>query len=315
MSNYNFKKGVTFGSIGVFLIGLQPVISIARPSIIDPFMFATMTALVEALIFLPLYLIERRRLSQNKNNAFDLQIRDSLLNGWKKKKNMNLLITIGLTFSVVPLLLYIGFDIAGAINSSLTLKSEIIFALVFGVIFLKEKRISKVQIIFCVVLFLGLLIAITEGSFNLIEFNMGVIILIICAVLFTFIHTFTKSGFDRNEIFPTQVIFVRNLVSGLILFILYITIFPVENLKLILDFNNSIFFLLMGVDYGFSLFLWYKTLTYIEIGKASIIISLTPIVTAFFSWIILGVVFTIFHLIGTLIIIFSIFIIVREEKD
>ena len=315
MSNYNFKKGVTFGSIGVFLIGLQPVISIARPSIIDPFMFATMTALVEALIFLPLYLIERRRLSQNKNNAFDLQIRDSLLNGWKKKKNMNLLITIGLTFSVVPLLLYIGFDIAGAINSSLTLKSEIIFALVFGVIFLKEKRISKVQIIFCVVLFLGLLIAITEGSFNLIEFNMGVIILIICVVLFTFIHTFTKSGFDRNEIFPTQVIFVRNLVSCLILFILYITIFPVENLKLILDFNNSIFFLLMGVDYGFSLFLWYKTLTYIEIGKASIIISLTPIVTAFFSWIILGVVFTIFHLIGTLIIIFSIFIIVREEKD
>jgi len=315
VSNYNFKKGVTFGSIGVFLIGLQPVISIARPSIIDPFMFATMTALVEALIFLPLYLIERRRLSQNKNNAFDLQIRDSLLNGWKKKKNMNLLITIGLTFSVVPLLLYIGFDIAGAINSSLTLKSEIIFALVFGVIFLKEKRISKVQIIFCVVLFLGLLIAITEGSFNLIEFNMGVIILIICVVLFTFIHTFTKSGFDRNEIFPTQVIFVRNLVSGLILFILYITIFPVENLKLILDFNNSIFFLLMGVDYGFSLFLWYKTLTYIEIGKASIIISLTPIVTAFFSWIILGVVFTIFHLIGTLIIIFSIFIIVREEKD
>lgn len=315
MSNYNLKKGITFGSIGVFLIGLQPVIANARPSIIDPFLFAAMTAIVEALIFLPLYLIERRRLIQNKKNTFDLQIRESLLNGWKKKKNMNLLITIGLTFSVVPLLLYIGFDIAGAINSSLTLKSEIIFALVFGVIFLKEKRISKVQIIFCVVLFLGLLIAITEGSFNLIEFNMGVIILIICVVLFTFIHTFTKSGFDRNEIFPTQVIFVRNLVSGLILFILYITIFPVENLKLILDFNNSIFFLLMGVDYGFSLFLWYKTLTYIEIGKASIIISLTPIVTAFFSWIILGVVFTIFHLIGTLIIIFSIFIIVREEKD
>jgi len=52
VSNYNFKKGITFGSIGVFLIGLQPVISNARPSIIDPFIFAAMTALVEALIFL-----------------------------------------------------------------------------------------------------------------------------------------------------------------------------------------------------------------------------------------------------------------------
>jgi drug/metabolite transporter (DMT)-like permease len=314
VSNYNFKKGIIFGSIGVFLIGLQPVISIARPSVIDPFMFAAMTALVEALIFLPLYFLKRRKLIQNKNNAFDLQIRDSLLNGWKKKKNLNLLITIGLMFSVIPILLYIGFDIAGAINSSLTLKSEIIFALLFGVIFLKEKRISKVQIIFCIVLFIGLLIAITEGSFNLLEFNVGVIILTISVALFTFFHTYTKSGFDRNEIFPTQVVFVRNLMSGIILFTLYVIIFPIENLLLILDFENYIFFILMGVDYGFSLFLWYKTLTYIEIGKASIINSLTPIVTAFFSWVILGDLFTIFHLFGTLIIIFSIFIIVREKK-
>lgn len=71
----------------------------------------------------------------------------------------------------------------------------------------------------------------------------------------------------------------------------------------------------MGVDYGFSLFLWYKTLTYIEIGKASIINSLTPIILAFFAWMILGEIFTIFHLFGTPIVIFSICIIVREKKD
>ena len=315
MSNYNLKKGLSFGLIGVFLIGLQPVISNARPSIIDPFIFAAMTALVEALIFLPLFIFERRRINQNKNSKFSLQNRDSLLDGWKKKKNINLIIAIGLIFSVVPVLLYIGFEIAGEINSSLVLKSEIIFALIFGSLILKEKRISKVQIIFCIVLFFGLLLAITEGSFNLLEFNLGVIILTISVALFTFIHTFTKSGFDRNEIFPTQVIFIRNLMSGLILFILYIIIFPIENLLLILDFENFIFFLLMGFDYGFSLFLWYKTLTYIEIGKASIINSLTPIITAFFSWMILGAIFTIFHLFGTLIIIFSIYIIVREKKD
>ena len=315
MSNNNFKKGITFGSIGVFLIGLQPVIAVARPKILDPFLFAAMTALVEALIFFPLFLIERRNLIQNKNNTFDLQIRDSLLNGWKKKRNMNLLIIISLIFSVIPILLYISFEIAGVINSALTLKTEIIFALVFGVLFLKEKRISKVQIIFCLVLFIGLFLAITQGTFNLLEFNVGVIILTISVALFTFIHTFTKSGFDRNEIFPTQVVFVRNLMSGLLLFILYIIIFPIENLLLIFDFKHCIFFILMGFDYGFSLFLWYKTLTYMGIGKASIINSLTPIASAFFAWIILGVSFTMFHLLGILIIIFSIFIIVREEKD
>ncbi len=315
MSNYNLKKGLTFGIIGVFLIGLQPVISNARPSIIDPFIFAAMTALVEALIFLPLFIIERRRLIRNKNSGFDLHFRDSLLNGWKKKKNINLLITIGLVFSVVPVLLYIGFEIAGAINSSLVLKSEIIFALIFGSLILKEKRISKVQIIFCVALFSGLLLAVTQGSFNFLEFNLGVIILTINVALFTFIHTFTKAGFDRNEIFPTQVVFVRNLMSGLILFILYLFIFPLENVLLMFNFENFIFVLLMGVDYGFSLFLWYKTLTYIEIGKASIVNSLTPIISAFFAWMILGEIFTIFHLFGTIIVIFSIYIIVREKKD
>ena len=90
MSNYNFKKGITFSLIGVFLIGLQPVISNARPEIIDPYMFAAITALIQALIFLPLYLLERRILKLNKNKSFSLQIRDSLLNGWKIKKNRNL---------------------------------------------------------------------------------------------------------------------------------------------------------------------------------------------------------------------------------
>ncbi|MBA7708427.1 hypothetical protein ES703_117326 [subsurface metagenome] len=70
----------------------------------------------------------------------------------------------------------------------------------------------------------------------------------------------------------------------------------------------------MGLDYSVSLFLWYKTLSYIQIGKAGVLNSITPIITAFFAWIILGDLFTIFHLIGMVIIIISIYMIVREKK-
>ncbi|MFX1324894.1 MAG: DMT family transporter [Promethearchaeota archaeon] len=314
MGNYNFKKGITFGLLGTFLIGLQPVISNARPSIIDPFIFAAITSQIQAIIFLPFFLYTRKSLITGMSKEIIPQIRTSLLNGWKKKKNFCLLIIIGISFSVVPVLLYIGFEFAGAINSSLTLKSEIIFALLFGMIILKEKRISMIQVFFCIVLYFGLILAITKGSFNLLEFNLGVIILTISVGMFTFIHTLTKSGFDRNELFPSQVIFVRNLISGIILILIYLIFFPIDNLQLLLDFENLIFFLLMSLDYGVGLFLWYKTLTYIEIGKASIINSLSPIVSAFFSWLILGEIFTIFHLFGTLIIIFSIYMIVREKK-
>ncbi len=214
MANENFKKGLLFGTVAIFTIGLQPVIANSRPKIIDPYLFAAITALIEI----------------------------------------------------------------------------------------------------CFLLFFGVIISVTQASFNLLELNTGVIILLISVIIFTLVHTLTKSGFDRNELFPTQVVFIRNSFSGILLFSTYFLFFPFENMLIVIDPQYFIYFLLMGVDYGFSLFLWYKCITYLEIGKASVILSLTPIVSAFFSFILIGEEFTIFHLIGTFIIIFSIIIIVRQKK-
>lgn len=314
MENYNLKKGVIFASISIFTIGLQPVISNARPNIIDPYLFGAITALIEAVIFFPIYILERRKLKKQLQNSSELHERNfSLLNGWKKKINIKVLIIIGLSFSLVPILLYIGYNLAGAIISSLTMKSEIIFALIFGFFVLKEK-INKMQIAFCFLLFFGLLIAITSGSFNLLEFNLGVIILLLSVILFTFVHTLTKTSFERNELFPSQVVFIRNFISGILLTIIYFLVFPIENISIVIDPNNLISFLIMGLDYGISLFFWYKALTYIQIGKASIIVSLTPIVSSFFSYLFLGELFTIYHLIGTIIIILSIYMIMKEKN-
>ena len=310
----NIKKGLIFGIIGVFLMGLQPVIANSRPSIIDPYIFAAFTALFEATIFLPLYIFERKKLnSSRETKPENIGKIDSLLNGWKERANIKLLLLIGLTFTIVPILLYIGYELAGAINSAITLKSEIIFALLFGFIFLREK-FTKIQLIFCFLLFIGLIITITQGFSNLLELNIGILILLLSVALFTFIHTLTKIKLDKNELFPTQIIFIRNLLSGIIILSIYLIIFPLENLHIILNPKNFIFILLMGLDYGFSLFFWYKTLTFIKIGTATIINSLTPFTTVLFSFIILGEVITIFHLIGTFIMIFSIVMIVREKE-
>ena len=315
MENYNLKKGLICGTFGVLGISLQPIIANSRPSVIDPYIFAAVTALIMATIFFPLFVLERHKLK----SSIDVDVNsnekiNSLLNGWKKKNNLKFLAIIGITFSIVPVLLFVSFDLAGAINSSLTLKSEVFFALLFGYIFLKEKRISKVQLLFCATLFFGVYIAITQGSFNLLELNIGVLILLVDVALFTLIHTFTKSRFDRNELSPIQVVFIRSLLSGMILFSTYFIFFPLDRINIVFNPNYFIYYLLMGLDYSISLFLWYKTLSYIQIGKAGVINSVTPILTALFSWIILGDVFTIFHLIGMIIIIISIYMIVREKK-
>ena len=310
----NLRKGIICGIIGVFLIALQPIISNSRPSIIDPYIFAAITAIIEALIFFPLYFLERRKLRIQMNNFLEKSDKIlSMLNGWKKKVNIRLIIIVGISFSVVPILLYIGYELAGAILSSLALKSEIIFALLFGFLILKEK-ITKTQIIFSAILFIGLIIAISQGNYNFLEFNLGVVILIISVAIFTLIHTITKIGINRNELFSTQIVFLRNLLSGIILFSMYLLFFPISNLIIIFDPLNFLFFFIMGVDYGFSLFFWYKTLSYIEIGQAGIINSLTPVISAFFAFIFLGEIFNIYHLVGLIIIISSIIMIVRERE-
>ena len=315
MSEYNLRKGLIFGIVGIFLIGLQPVIANIRPFTIDPIIFAAFSGLIEAILFCPIYFLERKKLKRESNLDDAKSYKNGiLLNGWKQKRNILVFILIGITFSVVPVMLFIGYQLTGAINSSLALKSEIVVALFFGFILLKEK-ISILQVVFCGLLFFGLFLAITEGFRYVVKFDMGVLILISSVVLFTLVHTITKAGFDRSEIFPTQVVFIRTLLSSFILIIFYAIFFPIDNFLIVITDNNLSFFLIMGIDYGLSLYVWYKTLTYIEIGKAAIVISFTPIISAFFSFILLGETFTIFHLIGTVIVIFSILMIVRKKKD
>ncbi len=315
MENYDFKKGLFYSIIGSLLISFQPIIAISRPSIIDPYIFGAVVALIEAIIFLPIYLIERRNIKKLiTNNPLNFEKYDLLLNGWKKRENIRLFIIIGVGFSFIPIFLYIGFEGAGAINSSLAMKIEIIFALILGNVILKEK-INKTQILFCFLLFFGVILSVTQGSFDVLELNTGVIILILTVLLFTVIHTLTKIGLEKNEIFSSQVVFIRNLMSGILLSSTYFIFFPLKNINILLNPENLIFFLLMGLDYGFSLFFWYKALTYFQIGKITIIGSLTPIATAFFSFLFLEEIFTWYHLFGTFIIIFAIIMIMREKEE
>ena len=314
MENYNLRKGLINGIITVVLIGLQPVISLSRPSIINAYTFSTITVVFMAIIFFPLFLIERFKLKALVKTESDDRI-NSLLSGWKQLRNIKLLIGIGIVFSIVPVLLIVGYDLAGAVNSSLALKSEVIIALLSGYLFLNEKRISKIQIFFCIILILGLFIAITRGFVELFEINLGVLIIVLAVIIFTITHAFTKSGFDRNEISPIQVVFIRNILSGLIMLLIYFIFFPLEGLITVFRPENLIYPFVMALDWGISLLFWYRTLSYMQIGKSGVIMSLTPISSAFFSWIILGEEITYFHLIGIAIMIVSIYMIVREKND
>jgi len=313
--NNNLKKGLIFGVIGNFFIGFQPIIANSRPAALDAHIFAVMTCLVEALIFLPLILIEKK-VNLAKNNNASTNHNNSMIKNWRK--NIWLFLFIGIIFGLNQLLFFIGYDLTGAINGSLTQKTTVFFSLIFGFLILKE-RITKLQIIFSTILFFGLILAISQGSFNLLSFSIdilsGVLIILFITCLWMFGHSITKPVFARNEATPTQMVFIRNILSGIILISTYFLFYPLENISLLFVPINQFYYVSMGAVYGAGLYCWYKTLSYLDVSKATILFSPTPIITAIFATLFLGELFTIFHLIGLVIIIVSIVIIVRQKKE
>lgn len=308
----NYVRGIVFAIGSLVLIGIQPIIMLKRPPEIDAYLFASMTIIYQALIFFPLFMIERKKFKLsliNKSPTNNITIVQ--LNGWKKNKK--LLIYIAINFAFAQILFYLAYQFAGAINASLAQKTSVIFGLVFGVI-INHEKISISQIIFSILLLFGLTIAVTQGSFNLLEFNIGVLLMIITTALWMSGHAITKP-FIGNEFTPIQLVFIRNSLNGIILISTYFIFFPLENFSLLINPINHFYFIVFAFVYGFDLYCWYKSLSYIEVSTASSIISPSPIITAFLASIFLGEIFTIYHLIGTIIIFLSIIIIVKKKSE
>jgi len=148
------KKGLLFGGLGVFIVGFQPIVANARPQSLDAFIFAAMTCLIEAIMFFPLMMREIKKNNSKTNKQEDTVSLSTIWQNWKK--NTWLLIIIGIIFGLNQLIFFIGYNLAGAINGSLTQKTSVFFGLIFGVLILKE-RISKLQLSFLLSYFLDYL--------------------------------------------------------------------------------------------------------------------------------------------------------------
>ena len=312
MEDDNLKKGIFFGILCMFLFSLTPIIANSRPKALDPYLFATTTSIIEAFLFFPIMLAERRKMrSKFDKNLISEEEINSLLYGYKNKKF--LLIYVGITFGVVQIMLFWGLRLAGAINGSITLKTAVFFSLVFGYLINREK-ISNNQVIFSILLFFGLLFAVTQG-FNLLVLNIGVLILFISVIMWTQAHALTnRFFFETKESTTIQMCFMRNFISGLFLAFTYFIFFPLENVNLLLDSINLFFIILMGISYGTALFCWYKLLTYLGTSKSSVMASGDVIITIIFATILLGEFLTIYHIIGTIIVIISVIMIVKTRR-
>ncbi|MFX1277686.1 MAG: DMT family transporter [Promethearchaeota archaeon] len=319
MSDKNYTKGIIYGVISLIFVSLEPIIANLRPEELDSIIYGAMLSIILCTFFFPLMLLEKQRMKSkylmqdNIIDSNDIVEPKSLFIVFKNNKK--LLIYLGINFAVAYVLFFLGYQLAGAINGSLAQKMDLIFALVFGFLINKEK-ISKTQIFFSFVLFFGLIVAVTQGSFNLIEFNLGVIIMLITVALWMSAHAITRPYLENKKITPFQLIFIRNGITAIILFSSYFIFRGAYFFVLLVNPINMYFFLLMGIVYAIDLYCYYLSLSYVKITKVSILMGPSVIITAIFATIFLSEIFTIYHLIGSIIVLMSIIVIIKlKEKE
>ena len=259
--------------------------------------------ITEALLVLPIMIpqsFKKRAKSEDNGNKFDI------------KRDLWRFIIIGAVFALAQVMFIFGFRNSDAITGSIAVKSAIIFTLLAGWIFLKEKA-SKLQMLMTGFIVISLIFVLTEGSLNNIEISSGTIILLFVPLLWTIGHTLTKPLLLKEIVIPSQVIFLRTFIVGIFLFIAYFTTNPLDQFLLMFKPRNLISILLIAGTYVIGHYFWYSSIKHIDLAMSSSIQAVQPIITSVMATLILQEIFTIFHLVGLIFITGSIFVIFYDK--
>lgn len=287
------KLGTIFILIGLIVYGIHPIIVEFGGMIVAPLVFASTAALIAGCVAL----ILARRTTPSINS--DISRSDA------KRLVMAGVLGTFLAFACF----FIGLQFTSSNNAAVILRSELVFALLFGFLFLDE-TISKHQAALMTIMLVGVLLVVATTQLTTI--GLGDILILITPVAWAAGHTFAKPTLQR--VAPWTVVTYRNLVGGTLLLLLAgillwlgTPIILVPNLGLVVGviLVEAIIILLA---HGF----WYEGISRINLGKATALIAPAPLVTFLLSTLIFQIPPTIWQLLGALIVIISTILLSRE---
>ncbi|WP_416149096.1 DMT family transporter [Salipaludibacillus sp. HK11] len=277
---------------GNFIVGK------AFEGIIPPFTLAFFRFAVGSLILLPFCiktLIKQKALWRNE---------------WKP--------LLGLSISGIVLFnssLYWAVNFTSSINASIVDALTPTVAAILGFFILRES-LSKIQLFGIILSFAGILAIITEGSWSVLTtltFNRGDLIMlfgIICWAIYSIIiklHSYK---------FPAIAGLVVTMVIGTII-LMPIALIETYYLGIPNLFQKEI---LLGLAYigifpsAISLLLWYRGVSEIGPGKASIFFNLVPIFTTAMAITLLGENITSSQIIGGIVVLSGVYLSTKAPK-
>ena len=210
---------------------------------------------------------------------------------------------------IAPALYLSGLSKITAVNAALLSNAEIIFILILGIVFLKEK-VGKKDFLGFAFLLIGAIFLSTNNLQNL-SFNQNFIgsILVISSCFFWSMDTILSKflSHKRNILFVTAL---KALIGGSILFV--VSLFMGLSFSLPLDKIPLLLFIGL-VCLSFSLPLIYYAIRIIGSTRTGSIFSLSSLFGAITAFFVLGEPLSVYQIFFGILMIFGVYILYKEQ--
>jgi drug/metabolite transporter (DMT)-like permease len=289
------RLGTAFVLVGLVIYGLEPVVAEWGGLYLAPLFFAGIAALIAGSVALVIAKASRTGLGPAKRSDY-----------------IRLFFTGFFGTFVAFACLFVGLQLTSSNNAAIILRSELVFALLFGFVFLGE-TISPRQAAWMALMVAGvLLVLVTNQTFVV---GLGDLLILVTPAAWATGHTFAKPTLQRVS--PWLVTGLRNLIGGSLLLSAFALSFAVLGTSAVLISESYVIatvvvaeVVVIVLSHG----LWYESIRRINLGKATGLIAPAPLVTFAFSVVLFGVTPTWWQLIGALIVIVATVLLSREAS-
>lgn len=289
------RLGTAFVLVGLVIYGLEPVVAELGGIYLAPLLFAGVAALLAGSIALVLA----------KRSGFE--------GGSARRSDYIRLVFTGFFGTFVAFAcLFVGLQLTSSNNAAIILRSELVFALLFGFLFLGE-TISPRQGVWMTLMVGGvLLVLVTNQAFVI---GLGDLLILVTPAAWATGHTFAKPTLHRVS--PWLVVALRNLVGGSLLLLAFTLGFVIFSTPLVLVPETSMIAIVIVAEVVVILLshgLWYESIRRINLGKATGLIAPAPLVTFGFSVLLFQLTPTWWQLIGAVLVIVATILLGREAS-
>ncbi len=231
------------------------------------------------------------------------------------EKNVLYLIVVAfLAAAIAPLLLFNGLQETTATNAIILGRLEAVFVGIISFLWLKE-RVTKYQIFGIILMFLGVVLIVTQNFTNTFTTNHGDLYIIASALIWALSVCLFKKNLHRVS--PELVVLIRNGVGAMFFFIIIPLLIPIQHeFSALLNKEVLIPLLIFSLFViVFGQLMWYKTLELIPATIASSTSLLAPLIGVILAVLILGETLYTHHFIGGAAILIGLaFTVIHHQK-